>query len=122
MIRRPQRSTRTETLFPYRRASDLIAIGIDEKCPFLPGSAQRHMRRDQVGNTEMVENAVAGGKFNASLPFRFRKLFGSIRHMVFHCSTHLRSDEHTSELHSLMRTSYAFFCLINKINLIPHTY
>src|SRR3546814_6386500 len=33
---------------------------------------------------------------------------------------HVRSEEHTSELQSLMRISYAVFCLIKKINTIAH--
>src|SRR3546814_2234110 len=40
---------------------------------------------------------------------------GGIMHIIF------RSEEHTSELQSLMRISYAVFCLKKKINTITHT-
>src|SRR3546814_1309726 len=36
--------------------------------------------------------------------------------------THLRSEEHTSELQSLMRISYAVFCLKQKRHTLPHTF
>src|SRR3546814_1138641 len=82
MIRRPPRSTRTDTSFPTRRSSDLVAYSWGEK--FLqPG--------DEV--------------------------------LISHMEHHARSEEHTSELQSLMRISYAVFCLKKKIKflLIIHT-
>src|SRR3546814_7580100 len=76
MIRRPPRSTRTDTLFPY---TTLFRS---------PGQARR-CRRTRV----------------PSWPCR-RPLFGD--------GKPLRSEEHTSELQSLMRISYAVFCLKKK--------
>src|SRR3546814_8158876 len=72
MIRRPPRSTRTDTLFPYTtlfRSPPAARAGDDEVCPV---AAPRH---GQAGR---------------------------------------RSEEHTSELQSLMRISYAVFCLKKK--------
>src|SRR3546814_4350229 len=84
MIRRPPRSTRTDTLFPYttlvrsRRCADLPGAGIDADPG--PDVALRH----QAG----------GGRCDLA--------------------GHGRSEEHTSELQSLMRISYAVFCLKKK--------
>src|SRR3546814_1624129 len=80
MIRRPPRSTRTDTLFPYTTLfrSDIVA-------------------RDTTTNTQLPGPL---GSFLAS-PIRDRY-------------EELRSEEHTSELQSLMRISYAVFCLKKK--------
>src|SRR3546814_9912297 len=98
MIRRPPRSTRTYTLFPYttlfRSArsysgsySESIAKALTREqlwCP-KPGWLRKLRRRDQSTNGP-----------------------------VFKESSRLRSEEHTSELQSLMRISYAVFCLKKK--------
>src|SRR3546814_3130989 len=83
MIRRPPRSTRTDTLFPYTT---------------LFRSAQR------VG----AERGNAVGELLA------RGLLDLFRHPRLH----QRSEEHTSELQSLTRISYAVFCLKKKT---PHS-
>src|SRR3546814_7808376 len=93
MIRRPPRSTRTDTLFPYttlfRSFIETSAEGVD-----------------QFGT--LVDEPLSGAKQNrmALLLCRFR-----IDEAHF-----LRSEEHTSELQSLMRISYAVFCLKKKNN------
>src|SRR3546814_2297168 len=77
MIRRPPRSTRTDTLFPYTtlfRSSEAIQSGY------------RH----------------------SGLPRRFAPRNDDLERRA------LRSEEHTSELQSLMRISYAVFCLKKK--------
>src|SRR3546814_4172463 len=82
MIRRPPRSTRTDTLFPYTT---------------LFRSVRRH--------------AASGVRLRDKLP---GFLPVPIRCQDFRCSR--RSEEHTSELQSLMRISYAVFCLKKKKN------
>src|SRR3546814_10279879 len=83
MIRRPPRSTRTDTLFPYTTLfRSLLAGGIPGE-PAVEG-APRH---DQTPD-----------------PPRTRRGRGQAA----------RSEEHTSELQSLMRISYAVFCLKKK--------
>src|SRR3546814_13038608 len=77
MIRRPPRSTRTDTLFPY---TTLFRSGTGRRRPRPP-------RRRR------------GRALPLSRPRRTRKR---------------RSEEHTSELQSLMRISYAVFCLKKK--------
>src|SRR3546814_1753984 len=109
MNRRPPRSTRTDTLFPYttlfrspfdqRRADglrDLVrehglagaGLALDEQ-----RAAQRDGGVDR--DLEVVGRDVIAGAFEA-----------------------LRSEEHTSELQSLMRSSYAVFCLKKKITTL----
>src|SRR3546814_3073607 len=96
MIRRPPRSTRTDTLLPYttlfRSTHDL-----------------RHPNRTLTGRgaTPLV----------ARSPLAFWKGVAAILAgivVLLLLALGLRSEEHTSELQSLMRISYAVFCLKNK--------
>src|SRR3546814_9137848 len=95
MIRRPPRSTRTDTLFPYTtlfRSTHPVQRF---------GRGQRHAgRRDTV---ERARGAGAG---------RCRRARIRRGHAGGH--PYARSEEHTSELQSLMRISYAVFCLKKK--------
>src|SRR3546814_7568701 len=90
MIRRPPRSTRTDTLFPYttllRSAGARFQVVFDA-----PGASQRRDRRNHHGRASPVSNGQEG-----------------------------RSEEHTSELQSLMRISYAVFCLKKKKSTKKH--
>src|SRR3546814_2932815 len=85
MIRRPPRSTRTDTLFPYTtlfRSDRAVAARV---------------RR------------VRGSAHRRNLPFHRRDGFRARS-----APASDRSEEHTSELQSLMRISYAVFCLKKK--------
>src|SRR3546814_10802872 len=107
MIRRPPRSTRTDTLFPYtplfrsccgasvHRASDLLTGSAH-----LPLSAHAQTVHPMRGRV----SSVAGGDGRAFTGRLGRPLVRG------------RSEEHTSELQSLMRISYAVFCLKQKNN------
>src|SRR3546814_3302210 len=97
MIRRPPRSTRTDTLFPYTTLfrSDIGAPAAQAVERML--SAAR-ARAEAIG--VRVHVAVVDGAGN---------LAGYLRMPG-------RSEEHTSELQSLMRISYAVFCLKKKTN------
>src|SRR3546814_10443773 len=91
MIRRPPRSTRTDTLFPYTtlfRSQD----GIHRRAA--------RARRTGMGRGRWAQPSRAGvlGKRRGD-----------------------RSEEHTSELQSLMRISYAVFCLKKKKNKLTHS-
>src|SRR3546814_10552792 len=110
MIRRPPRSTRTDTLFPYTtlfRSRPARAARLHPPRPegdqggggniphqSGPECRDRH-HRTQGGRGPGV--AVAGGRL--------------ARHRAADAD---RSEEHTSELQSLMRISYAVFCLKKK--------
>src|SRR3546814_2606888 len=98
MIRRPPRSTRTDTLFPY---TTLFRSGL-----FLLLQVGRFWVLRTLGTrwtTRVIvlpgEPLVTGG------PFRF------VRHPNYVIVAAERSEEHTSELQSLLRISYAVFCL-----------
>src|SRR3546814_5956299 len=88
MKRRPPRSTRTDTLFPYTTLFRSVAQIRPE-----PGRAIRDRLGDARGNPG---RPVQGDRLEASA-----------------CRVP-RSEEHTSELQSLMRISYAVFCLKKK--------
>src|SRR3546814_5864122 len=108
MIRRPPRSTRTDTLFPYTtlfRSLDWIA-GL-----FYRNRSQdfdEEKREDSVPDDPTgILDALLGG-FN---PVQGRQELGHGDEKF-----EQRSEEHTSELQSLMRISYAVFCLKKKTN------
>src|SRR3546814_3144601 len=91
MIRRPPRSTRTDTLFPY------TTLFRSDETWFPEGRRpRRHARR-------RLARPVAGG---ARHRHRIDPAAGA--------GGLVRSEEHTSELQSLMRISYAVFCLKKK--------
>src|SRR3546814_19501776 len=89
MIRRPPRSTRTDTLFPYTTLFRSTQMGVVEK---------------------------------------FRPLLTALRPLLLDMGVMVstgsgaRSEEHTSELQSLMRISYAVFCLKKKKHTTHQTY
>src|SRR3546814_13485035 len=99
MIRRPPRSTRTDTLFPYTTLFR-SAVRRHGQGNGLPGS-----RVGRSGAREYrLRPQVDGGRspYRAAHPVRAASDGGSHRSS--------RSEEHTSELQSLMRISYAVFC------------
>src|SRR3546814_2851433 len=103
MIRRPPRSTRTDTLFPYttlfRSRLAAAAIGAPAgKTPIVGSLRSAHRPPCNDWGRPLL-----GGKPKAN-PWR---------HIRTPCAP-ARSEEHTSELQSLMRISYAVFCLKKK--------
>src|SRR3546814_4700759 len=109
MIRRPPRSTRTYTLFPYTTCFRSVIIG-----PV--GFEARDLDMDAVAQFGMREfgalgHDVAKAPVARDLPVdRHRRQ----RHAAVRRHRLGRSEEHTSELQSLMRISYAVFCLKKK--------
>src|SRR3546814_1316602 len=91
MIRRPPRSTRTDTLFPYTTL--FRSRG---------GIARCHPDRRRSRNRARCEQPHKAQSCDRGTP------------------AHERSEEHTSELQSLMRTSYAVFCLKKKTRTSSH--
>src|SRR3546814_8813229 len=98
MIRRPPRSTRTDTLFPYTTLFRSPA----------PGFTKRRAKRRVLQRIDESDYLS-----RRSLPFcldpRLTKQLSYSKGR-----TSFRSEEHTSELQSLMRFSYAVFCLTKK--------
>src|SRR3546814_3487326 len=107
MIRRPPRSTRTDTLFPYTtlfRSQDAEDAAGDPAQPSAAGGLA-HAAGVRLARRGAVQPEPADLDEREGL--------------------HPRSEEHTSELQSLMRNSYAVFCLKKKkrqINLLIYTY
>src|SRR3546814_2839612 len=100
MIRRPPRSTRTDTLFPY---TTLFRSDLATYMPDLPERlAWSHLVIARAGASTIAELTAAG---------RPAILIPLPSATDDHQS---RSEEHTSELQSLMRISYAVFCLKKK--------
>src|SRR3546814_2108736 len=106
MIRRPPRSTRTDTLFPYttlfRSLCKIKGVDIFEQMRTNPDKFSYDII--ELMNTQPFEDARysthdMGMTFELAAP-------GELYMM--------RSEEHTSELQSLMRISYAVFCLKKK--------
>src|SRR3546814_2427776 len=102
MIRRPPRSTRTDTLFPYTT----LFRSADEA---LPGQSVEH----SLGNIKVSQPHQCASDEPVGIDLPRISLRGSVPQPfgdeVFFLR--LRSEEHTSELQSLMRISYAVFCL-----------
>src|SRR3546814_10633066 len=113
MIRRPPRSTRTDTRFPYttlfrsERAEviadgtfEIIAFAMFDGAGIIDGAdVEVHVLDEHHTTADSHIPGVVARKG------RRRKGSGGQRH---------RSEEHTSELQSLMRNSYAVFCLKKK--------
>src|SRR3546814_5269142 len=118
MIRRPPRSTRTDTLFPYTtlfRSADLAHAQRLARHPRLFGE---HARRELVGRHFEAEESNLGAHIllgrDAVVLVAAETLGGIISDVGRERGLTHRSEEHTSELQSLMRISYAVFCLKKK--------
>src|SRR3546814_8517745 len=105
MIRRPPRSTRTDTLFPYTTLFRSWPLDRRTDNQRISNAADRHPFQSRAGEAD------------EHLP-PARMPDGMIRHRDGGRDRAGRSEEHTSELQSLMRISYAVFCL-KKNNTIP---
>src|SRR3546814_9254523 len=128
MLLRPPRSTRTDTLVPYpalfrslgaRGHRDAVAragVGAQGRFQFLDFRAHDVLAVVQHG----LDARVDGVAQRPVLLFQIDKLHGGLRPAgirrlpvcsVRPCGDRWRSEEHTSELQSLMSISYAVFCL-----------
>src|SRR3546814_2632133 len=98
MLRPPPRSTRTDTLFPYttlfRSLGCQARFGLEHTMEMKSADARLRCQRLEAERHVRVFNQAAG--------------------LLDHGCPADRSEEHTSELQSLMRISYAVFCLKKK--------
>src|SRR3546814_1993238 len=108
MIRRPPRSTRTDTLFPYTTLFRSSSVDVSPTAKLTkwqqkirPSQAQVLPlgERDVLPNGKPIHQLILEYEFDQDEP---------------QSVTPRRSEEHTSELQSLMRISYAVFCLKKK--------
>src|SRR3546814_5571695 len=112
MIRRPPRSTRTDHSFPTRRSSDLF--GGNQRC-WRPARVAQFPALDRRDYPEPIRSAVPAWDIQR-LPDCGRGASCLHPPRQHKYREPVRSEEHTSELQSLMRISYAVFCLkIKKI-------
>src|SRR3546814_2408398 len=95
MIRRPPRSTRTDTLFPYTTL----------------------FRSNAAGNGGMI--CINDGELGRRA--LLLRSWGRTSSLFVQSESIERSEEHTSELQSLMRISYAVFCLKKKKKQLTYT-
>src|SRR3546814_3398138 len=134
MIRRPPRSTRTDTLFPYTTLfrSGTMATILDERARELYYEEPRKTELSRIaylfaktgkaaynGKTYTLDNFSNDNFFYDRImeTTHFYNKGVSTRHGDHYTMSPyhvLRSEEHTSELQSLMRISYAVFCLKKK--------
>src|SRR3546814_6836975 len=100
MIRRPPRSTRTDTLFPYTTL-------------FRSASCKKRLNRCRAARIDDQRAAIGSG-YRPDVVVVERGYGVQTEHNSHHARASRRSEEHTSELQSLMRISYAVFCLKKK--------
>src|SRR3546814_9219121 len=113
MIRRPPSATRTDTLFPYTTLFRSVA-------EFIGSQIERDLSAGQDVD-RVFQRMMAGTARN-----QFEEVSVQVNRMghhgvvneidahTLHVAERDRSEEHTSELQSLMRNSYAVFCLKKK--------
>src|SRR3546814_7565471 len=113
MIRRPPRSTRTDTLFPYTT----LVRAVDA-----PSEAGPNADVASPLDTAPTDAADAGADRADDLPLDSAvDTSADVSAPELGDSAPERSEEHTSELQSLMRISYAVFCLQKKHTRYPIT-
>src|SRR3546814_1799699 len=105
MIRRPPRSTRTDTLFPYTTLFRSLTT-FDGSIAYEKGSVELRLWARNLTNKRYIVTANDVTAFFYLSPTT--------------ANDTTRSEEHTSELQSLMRISYAVFCLKKKNNKIQN--
>src|SRR3546814_10231932 len=105
MIRRPPRSTRTDTLFPYTTLFRSIPL----------------TQANRWRNNPPSVTGIIGRPSNSRLTRPLAPSVLHTSHAAADATRITRSEEHTSELQSLMRISYAVFCLTKTNTEPPHT-
>src|SRR3546814_2266639 len=122
MIRRPPRSTRTDTLFPYTtlfRSAMTTKMIPPEHITLYERALMQSLSKHE-GLRRSIHPHPAGREPPAG---RTMIVCRMVAHKVSipAFSTKTRSEEHTSELQSLMRISYAVFCLKKKTKTTDYT-
>src|SRR3546814_3219896 len=103
MLQRPPRSTRTDTLFPYTTLVRSTPILLQNQTVISNGFVTLAPRRAEFYMTPPQNNGPGD--------WVTRLAVHELRHIAQINQVIQRSEEHTSELQSLMRISYAVFCL-----------
>src|SRR3546814_1548813 len=106
MIRPPPRSTRTDTLFPYTtlfRSQEDMALRV--------GAGARYIGNTVSTGPTTVLKTPGYSLVDALVALDWNRWTAAINATNLFDKSYFRSEEHTSELQSLMRISYAVFCL-----------
>src|SRR3546814_7309508 len=121
MIRRPPRSTRTDTLFPYTtlfRAIGIAGLVVQRHDPARVGHLALCVEQivDRQAQARVLEERQVVRQFRHLVEVREDAQVERCQIVAFQVAVGApddgaRSEEHTSELQSLMRTSYAVYCL-----------
>src|SRR3546814_1850547 len=121
MIRRPPRSTRTDTLFPYTTLfrSTFADRGWRGGQPVVGKDRKGHLPLSHKDGLPLGERQRQSA--GQSCRTRYRSRPSPRRRSGEGAERCRRSEEHTSELQSLMRISYAVFCLKKKITTRHNT-
>src|SRR3546814_7624620 len=109
MIRRPPRSTRTDTLFPYTtlfRSMSFLGLYRDPTVAATTAACDWHI-------ADLMDSEKPVSLYLVIPPSDISRTKPLVRLVLNQIG---RSEEHTSELQSLMRISYAVFCLKQKNN------
>src|SRR3546814_2669799 len=128
MIRRPPRSTRTDTLFPYTTLFRSVDVAFPEAHQLADDRDRQRVCHDRheiarARSQELIDAVVrdlfdlrrhGGHPFGHQIRKYGSPVQGMSRRIGGRQDLQERSEEHTSELQSLMRTSYAVFCLQKK--------
>src|SRR3546814_5289511 len=120
MIRRPPRSTRTDTLFPYttlfrsRYRQTVSQSGLESRDSYIVSRARVPSAPSSPNMLIYAAMALVGGPGIGVLLVVLLQLLERGLETSDAIEGTLRSEEHTSELQSLMRISYAVFCLTKK--------
>src|SRR3546814_6357077 len=114
MRRRPPRPTRTDTLFPYPSLFRAVAPRVPRSLTTGVTVGEQHfrigtgVRHAKFGEGTVIGLSGIGQDSQAQIQFR------DVGMKTLALGVAKRSEEHTSELQSLMRISYAVFCLKKK--------
>src|SRR3546814_7546274 len=117
MIRRPPRSTRTDTLFPYTtlyaEGGSAREVSDTSRCQTVPAAEYRLQRAAGGDRERHREGLSVDPHLRSARRVRGRRRRDALEPVAGRVAAG-RSEEHTSELQSLMRNSYAVFCLKKK--------
>src|SRR3546814_10381899 len=106
MIRRPPISTRTDTIFPYTT--------LFRSCRAPRGEIDMHQNLLRGRGKVALRSVEHLDEIMDALGVEAQKPEGEAQLVALDDFLQIRSEEHTSELQSLMRISYAVFCLKKK--------
>src|SRR3546814_1259859 len=117
MIRRPPRSTRTDTLFPYTtlfRSSALVLLRKEAARETREQDDRQADQRDEYCEPAQRSRQDPSDAALITVSRTSEPVVESSKEATGSTRAPVRSDEHTSEIQSLMRISYTVFCLKKK--------